>query len=67
MCLAIPAQIIEFVDTERFLARVEVSGVRRRELARRADFSITIRPLGHAFTNVTTDSADLALNASSSS
>ena len=29
MCLAIPAQIVEFVDTERFLARVEVSGVRR--------------------------------------
>jgi hypothetical protein len=36
----------------------------RRELAKRADLSITIRPLGHAFTNVTTDSADLALNAS---
>jgi hydrogenase expression/formation protein HypC len=29
MCLAIPAQIVEFVDAERFLARVEVSGVRR--------------------------------------
>lgn len=29
MCLAIPAQIVEFCDPERFLARVEVSGVRR--------------------------------------
>ena len=29
MCLAIPAQIVEFLDAERFLARVEVSGVRR--------------------------------------
>jgi hydrogenase expression/formation protein HypC len=29
MCLAIPGQIIEFCDPERFLARVDVSGVRR--------------------------------------
>jgi hydrogenase expression/formation protein HypC len=29
MCLAIPAQIVEFIDEERFLARVQVSGVRR--------------------------------------
>ena len=29
MCLAIPGQILEFVDVERFLARVDVSGVRR--------------------------------------
>ena len=29
MCLAIPAQIVEFVDSERFLAKVDVSGVRR--------------------------------------
>lgn len=29
MCLAIPAQIVEFRDPERFLASVEVSGVRR--------------------------------------
>ena len=29
MCLAIPAQIVEFVDQDRFLARVQVSGVRR--------------------------------------
>jgi hydrogenase expression/formation protein HypC len=29
MCLAIPAQIVEFVDSERFLANVDVSGVRR--------------------------------------
>ena len=29
MCLAIPAQIVEFCDPERFLARVDVSGVRR--------------------------------------
>jgi hydrogenase expression/formation protein HypC len=29
VCLAIPAQIVEFCDPERFLARVEVSGVRR--------------------------------------
>jgi hydrogenase expression/formation protein HypC len=29
MCLAIPAQIVEFVDSERFLAEVDVSGVRR--------------------------------------
>jgi hydrogenase expression/formation protein HypC len=29
MCLAIPAQIVEFCDPERFLARVEVAGVRR--------------------------------------
>ena len=29
MCLAIPGQIVEFVDEERFLARVDVSGVRR--------------------------------------
>jgi hydrogenase expression/formation protein HypC len=29
MCLAIPAQIIEFCDPERFLARVDASGVRR--------------------------------------
>ena len=29
MCLAIPGQILEFCDPERFLARVDVSGVRR--------------------------------------
>ncbi|TNC21789.1 HypC/HybG/HupF family hydrogenase formation chaperone [Amycolatopsis alkalitolerans] len=29
MCLAIPARIIRFRDAERFLADVEVSGVRR--------------------------------------
>lgn len=29
MCLAIPAQIVEFVDSERFLAKVDVFGVRR--------------------------------------
>jgi len=29
MCLAIPAQIIEFCDPERMLARVDISGVRR--------------------------------------
>ena len=29
MCLAVPAQIAEFVDSERFLAKVDVSGVRR--------------------------------------
>ena len=29
MCLAIPAQIVEFYDPERFLARVDVAGVRR--------------------------------------
>lgn len=29
MCLAIPGQIVEFCDPERFLARVEVAGVRR--------------------------------------
>jgi hydrogenase expression/formation protein HypC len=29
MCLAIPGQIIELVDEERRLARVDVAGVRR--------------------------------------
>ncbi len=29
MCLAIPGQIVEFCDPGRFLARVDVSGVRR--------------------------------------
>ena len=29
MCLAIPAQVVAFRDPERFLADVEVSGVRR--------------------------------------
>jgi len=29
MCLAIPAQIVEFCDPDRFLARVDVAGVRR--------------------------------------
>ena len=29
MCLAIPGQIIEIVDTERQLAKVDVGGVRR--------------------------------------
>jgi hydrogenase expression/formation protein HypC len=29
MCLAIPGQIVEFVDEERQLAKVDVSGVRR--------------------------------------
>ena len=29
MCLAIPAQIVEFGDEAGFLARVDVSGVRR--------------------------------------
>ncbi len=29
MCLAIPGQIVEFCDPERFLARVNVAGVRR--------------------------------------
>ena len=29
MCLAIPAQIVEFCDPGRFLARVDVSGVCR--------------------------------------
>lgn len=29
MCLAIPGQIVELCDPERFLARVDVDGVRR--------------------------------------
>jgi hydrogenase expression/formation protein HypC len=29
MCLAIPGQVVEFVDDERFLARVDIGGVRR--------------------------------------
>lgn len=29
MCLGIPGQILEFVDAERQLARVDVAGVRR--------------------------------------
>jgi hydrogenase expression/formation protein HypC len=29
VCLAIPGQIVEFCDPERFLARVDVAGVRR--------------------------------------
>lgn len=29
MCLAIPGQIVEIVDAENFIAKVEVSGVRR--------------------------------------
>jgi hydrogenase expression/formation protein HypC len=29
MCLAIPGQIVEFCDPERFLARVDVASVRR--------------------------------------
>ncbi|MFQ5651245.1 MAG: HypC/HybG/HupF family hydrogenase formation chaperone [bacterium] len=29
MCLGIPGQIVEFVDDEKNLARVEISGVRR--------------------------------------
>jgi hydrogenase expression/formation protein HypC len=29
MCLGIPGRIVEFVDAERQLAKVEVSGVRR--------------------------------------
>jgi hydrogenase expression/formation protein HypC len=29
MCLAIPGQIVEFCDPDRFLARVDVAGVRR--------------------------------------
>lgn len=29
MCLAIPGQIVEFVDEERHIAKAEVSGVRR--------------------------------------
>jgi hydrogenase expression/formation protein HypC len=29
MCLAIPAQLVEFCDPARFLARVDVGGVRR--------------------------------------
>jgi hydrogenase expression/formation protein HypC len=30
MCLAIPAQLIEYLDEERQFARVELGGVRRR-------------------------------------
>ena len=29
MCLGIPGQIIEFIDEENHIAKVEVSGVRR--------------------------------------
>jgi hydrogenase expression/formation protein HypC len=29
MCLAIPARIVEFVDVEACIAKVEISGVRR--------------------------------------
>ncbi len=29
MCLGIPGQVVEFVDAERQLARVDVGGVRR--------------------------------------
>ena len=29
MCLGIPGQIVEFVDAEHHIAKVEVSGVRR--------------------------------------
>ena len=30
MCLAIPAQVIELVDVETGIAKVEISGVRRK-------------------------------------
>ncbi len=29
MCLGIPGQIVEFVDDEKFFAKVDVSGVKR--------------------------------------
>lgn len=29
MCLGIPGQIVEYVDEENFIAKVDVSGVRR--------------------------------------
>lgn len=29
MCLGIPGQIVEFVDEQRFFAKVDVSGVKR--------------------------------------
>ena len=29
MCLAIPGKIVEIVDAENFIAKVEVGGVRR--------------------------------------
>jgi hydrogenase expression/formation protein HypC len=29
MCLAIPGQIVEIIDAENFIAKVEVGGVRR--------------------------------------
>ncbi len=29
MCLAIPGQIVEIVDAENFIAKAEISGVRR--------------------------------------
>ena len=34
MCLGIPGQVIELVDRERGLARVDISGVRRRSALR---------------------------------
>ena len=29
MCLGIPGQIVEFVDEDKFIAKVDISGVRR--------------------------------------
>ncbi len=29
MCLGIPGQVVDFVDTENYLAKVDVQGVRR--------------------------------------
>lgn len=43
MCLAIPAQIVEFVDADNQIAKVDVSGVRRNvSVALLADETVNI-------------------------
>ena len=69
MCLAIPGQVIEIVDADNRLAKVDVAGVRRNvNIALLGDGSAGVRPgdwvlihVGFALSKVDEDEAQATL------
>ena len=69
MCLGIPGQVVEFTDLEQYIAKVDVSGVRRAISVRLlADEGLTVGDwvlvhVGFAMAKIDEDEAELTLEA----
>lgn len=68
MCLGIPGEVVEFVDAEEYLAKVEVSGVQRTISVRLlADEGVEVGDwvlvhVGFAMSKIDQDEATLTLD-----